>query len=246
MEMLALRWEKAAVRWTDQFLCLTESERVVADRRGIKLEGKVSVIPNGVDLGRFGARDREVARNQLGLDAGPLVVCIGRLSEQKGQDLLLTAWAVVHQRIPDARLVLVGDGPLRQILQSQANGAVSLVGNAIDPRPWYAAANVVVVPSRWEGMALVPLEALASGRSVVMTDVSGALETVALGAGAIVPQEDPDAIAEALISRLVNTDAADAEGLAGQAYIREHYDVRVVGSRVLDLYSEVLERSDAP
>ncbi|WP_420713241.1 glycosyltransferase family 4 protein, partial [Streptomyces sp. Tu 6176] len=103
----------------------------------------------------------------------PLVVCVGRLCRQKGQDVLLRAWGPVAERVPGARLVLVGDGPDHDRLRDLAPPSVAFTGAVADPLPWYRAADVVVLPSRWEGMALAPLEAMACARPVVAADVGG-------------------------------------------------------------------------
>jgi glycosyltransferase involved in cell wall biosynthesis len=106
---------------------------------------------------------------------------------------------------------------------------------------WYVAADVVVLPSRWEGMALVPLEAAACGRSVVVTDVAGAREAVPDEAGsAIVPPGDATALATALVSRLGNRQAADREGERTRRHVLRHHDARRSTDSVLAVYRDVL------
>ncbi|MEU0375341.1 glycosyltransferase, partial [Streptomyces sp. NPDC006283] len=179
---LALQWERYGTRWTTRTLCVSESERRAGEEAGIR--ARWSVIRNGIDLTHFTAgddRSRETARAALPelfgvpLEA-PLVVCVGRLCRQKGQDLLLRAWPGVSGAVRGARLVLVGDGPDGAELRRTAPPGVLFAGACPDTRPWLRAADVAVLPSRWEGMALAPLEAMACGRPVVLTDVSGARE----------------------------------------------------------------------
>ncbi|HEY9439632.1 MAG TPA: glycosyltransferase, partial [Streptomyces sp.] len=143
---LARQWERFGARWCDHILCVSESERLTGQRAGIA--ARWSVIHNGIDLGRFrpgGREGREVARGELPLLAevpagAPLVVCIGRLSRQKGQDVLLRAWQ--RMRVPGARLVLVGDGPSRDGLREAAPADVLFAGAVDDVRPWIHAADV--------------------------------------------------------------------------------------------------------
>ena len=99
------------------------------------------------------------------------------------------------------------------------------MGARSDVRSWLAAADVVAVPLRWDGMSLVPLEAMASARSVVATSVSGIVESVPDDVGAIVPPEDPAAMAAALSQRLLEPSRADDEGWAGRAHVEAHHDV---------------------
>lgn len=210
----ALAWERAAIRWTDRVICVSDDEAALGRERGVR--AATTVVPNVVDPGPApGPRDE--ARVALGLDEAPLVVCLGRLAHQKGQDRLLSAWPGVRRLVPEARLVLVGDGPLMAELAEVSRGLddVHLVGPTTDPRRWYDAADVVAVPSRWEGMALVPLEAQAAGRSVVATEATGLAESVPRGTGAIVPGDDAAALARALAERLAG-DLADREGAAGR------------------------------
>ncbi|WP_345944485.1 glycosyltransferase, partial [Streptomyces sp. SID7804] len=167
---LALRWERWAARWASRVVCVSEAERATGVRAGIA--GRWAVVPNGVDPERFRPATADTVRAVLpplaGLPAqAPLAVCVGRLCRQKGQDVLLRAWRSVARRVPDARLVLVGDGPERDRLRAAAPPSVLFAGAVTDVSRWYQAADVVVLPSRWEGMALAPLEAMACGRPVV-------------------------------------------------------------------------------
>jgi glycosyltransferase involved in cell wall biosynthesis len=236
----SLQWERRALRWTDRVVCVSRAECEDGLRAGLRLEGRTVVVPNGVDTERFTPGDREAARARLGVGPGPLAVCVGRLSRQKGQDVLLEAWPGVRDAVAGVTLALVGDGPDREELSGRAPEDVRFVGRA-DPLDWYVAADVVVLPSRWEGMALVPLEAAACGRSVVVTDVAGARETIPDDAGsAVVPPEDATALAAALVPRLANREAADREGERARQHVLRQHDVRRTTGSVLDVYRDVL------
>ncbi|WP_159057035.1 glycosyltransferase, partial [Streptomyces scabiei] len=184
MAALARGWERAGARWASRVVCVSEAERVTGDRAGVR--ARWTVIPNGVDAGRFSPAAADIVRAGIPLltgvaPAAPLVVCVGRLCRQKGQDVLLAAWEAVLRRVPTARLVLVGDGPEAERLRALAPEGVLFAGDVADAAPWYRAADLVVLPSRWEGMALAPLEAMACGRPVVLTDVDGARESLPPG-----------------------------------------------------------------
>ncbi|MFI8436148.1 glycosyltransferase family 4 protein [Streptomyces sp. NPDC079020] len=243
---LALKWERFGARWADHILCVSESELRTGREAGIT--ARCSVIHNGIDLGRFrpgDPADRRSARAALplltGVAAGaPLVVCIGRLSRQKGQDVLLRAWR--RMRVEGARLVLVGDGPDRDSLRATAPAGVLFTGASDDVRPWIHAADVLVLPSRWEGMALAPLEAMACGRPVVMSDVNGARESLPPGGEAhcIVPPEDPAALAAALTGLLTDPALRDALSRSVQRHTRAVFDVRRTARAVAGLYQELV------
>ena len=243
----ALRWERLAARYCDAVVCVSEREREIGERAGVR--ARFVVVPNGVDLGVFPEateQDRRDARARLGLPEGGLVVCVGRLSQQKGQDLLLEAWPAVAARVPDARLVLVGDGPERQKLLAREVQGVMLAGVRDDVPDWLAAADVVALPSRWEGMALTILEAMSRGRSVVATDVAGSREALTDGGGVVVPVEDVAALEAALVTRLLNPELAAEEGRVGRAAAERHHDVRHTAAAISEVYEDVLERRASP
>jgi glycosyltransferase involved in cell wall biosynthesis len=223
----ALAWERLAARWTDLIVCVGEGEATHARHR--QVGARHVVIRNGVDLASFTPateQARAAARNQLGIDQeAPLAVCLGRVTRQKGQDVLLTAWPQVRRHCPAARLCIVGDGDLLPLLRGCAPPGVRFVPPVTDPWPWYAAADVVVLPSRWEGLSLILLEALASGCSVVVSNIPGLAEAVTASVGARVPVGDARAVAEALTRRLTNADLRVAEGRAA-ALAAKAFDVR--------------------
>jgi glycosyltransferase involved in cell wall biosynthesis len=235
-----LGWERLAARWTDVVLCVSDEERRVGEQSGIRTHYRV--LPNGANLERFQPGDRPAARAALGVDPDvPLIACVGRLHRQKNQGALLDVWERVRAAVPGARLALVGDGPDREQLEARAPDGVDFVGSVDDVRPWLAAANAIAQPSRWEGMSLALLEALASGRSVVVTDVQGMREVVVDGVGAVVPPEDPDALLAALVERLRDPERADEEGRAGRRHVEANHDRRVQLDAVAALYEELLD-----
>ncbi|WP_336323414.1 glycosyltransferase, partial [Streptomyces lavendofoliae] len=244
---LARRWERWAARWTDRVICVSEAERRRGEHAGVRAPW--SVIHNGVDARRFTAGPgRAAARAALGLPATPpLVVCVGRLCRQKGQDTLLESWPAVLDRVPDARLVLVGDGPGAEDLRAtaarwgRADRTVAFAGAVTDTAPWYRAADLVVQPSRWEGMALAPLEAMAAGRPVLLTDVDGARESLPPGheTHCLVRPHDPAALAGALAALLRRPVLREALGRQAQQHVLRRFDVRRANAALADVYREV-------
>jgi glycosyltransferase involved in cell wall biosynthesis len=235
----AVRWERLAARWTAAVVCVSEAERQLGSLAGVRADFRV--IPNAVDLGVFReatTEDREQARGRLGLGGEPLVVCVGALRRQKGQDVLLEAWPRVRERVPAAVLVLVGDGPERGALERRAAGDVVFAGDRPDVPDWLAAGDVVALPSRWEGMSLVLLEAMARGRSVVATDVPGVREAVG-DAGEVVPVEAASPLAAALVKRLLDPDRAAREGHAARERAEQSHDLRRACERFGELYAEL-------
>ncbi|KUL23482.1 glycosyltransferase [Actinoplanes awajinensis] len=233
-----LAWERLAARRTALFVCVGDGEARQGRTAGVR--GRYTVVRNGVDLDRFrpaDTADRVAARRRLRVPTdSPLAVCPGRLTRQKGQDVLLAAWPAVRDRCPSAHLVLVGDGDLAGRLRARATGGVTFAGAVDDVRDWLVAADVVALPSRWEGLSLVLLEAMALGRSVVVSDIPGLGEALGPGAGDRVAPEDTQALAAALSTRLLHRPVCDAEGAAAARHAAR-FDVR-------DTYEQLAARTE--
>jgi glycosyltransferase involved in cell wall biosynthesis len=187
-------------------VCYRWADVVTANSKGalVPLEAfvprqKLAFLPNPLAA----APSSEVA-----VVTAPTVITVGRLVEQKGIDVLLDAWAKVAAVLPDWRLALVGDGPLTGELKERARNlgiadSVDWVGHVSDPFPYLRGAKLFVMTSRFEGTPNALLEAMACGLPAVVSDASpGPCELIGEGddaAGLIVPVEDADATAEAII-----------------------------------------------
>jgi len=198
----------------------------------------ITVINNGVDRDHFSPDGPRVDRDP-GL---PLIVCVGRLSEQKGQDLAIRALARLRDQ--SARLRLVGSdstGGERERLEALAVSLgvadrIEWRGHVTDSAPELRTADLVIAPSRWEGMSLVFLEAMACGAAMVVADVSGS--EVVDGAGVIVPREDPQALAEAIAALLEDAPLRRRLGEAARERSRS-YDLGSTMLRNMDLWSDL-------
>jgi glycosyltransferase involved in cell wall biosynthesis len=196
----------------------------------------VAIVNMGVDLRRFAIADRRSARVRLGLtEEGPLVLAVGGLTERKNPLTLLQAFARVRAAAPEARLALVGDGPLARAVDA---GAASLgLGPALiragavpheRVADWMAACDLLALVSRVEPLGQVALEAMASGRPVVATRVGGTAEIVPDGiAGALVDPADRVAIAAAILGVLAAPPTPAACRAAAEAHSVDRQAERV-------------------
>jgi glycosyltransferase involved in cell wall biosynthesis len=238
----ALQWERLAARWTHALVCVSQYEQRVGEERGIRAPWHV--VPNTVDLEAFPPADevaRAAARRRLALIDAPIAVCVGRLSPEKGQDRLLRVWPLVRRQVPAAELILVGEGPTRDGLEGSLPPGARIVGEQRDVGTWLAAANVVVLPSRWEGMPLALLEAMASARSVVGTDVGGVREALGADAGAVCADVDAS-FAAAIAKRLLHPQLADAEGVTARVRATR-FDARFKVEMFAEAYALARRRS---
>ncbi|AWB81550.1 alpha-(1-2)-phosphatidylinositol mannosyltransferase [Corynebacterium yudongzhengii] len=208
-------------------------------------------LPSGVDTEYFQPIDpaeRAQIRSRHGFGAEPLVVCISRLVRRKGQDQLLRAWPEVMRRHPDARLVIVGEGPYRPRLRRMARElpkrAVTFTGamERSAMRDLLAAADVAAVPARTrlggldvEGLGIVYLEAQAAGVPVIAGDSGGAPETVRPDTGVVVPGRATDKLARA-VAKLLDDPARRKEmGEAGRRHAVEAWSRERMAKRLAEV-----------
>lgn len=166
------------------------------------------------------AADIAAALADIGADGRPVVLAVARLAPQKGLDVLIDAAAQWRDRDPQPRMVIAGDGPLASDLRtraSQAGADVALLGGRDDVPALLAAADVVVVPSRWEARALVIQEAMRSGRPIVATRVGGTAELTGADGALLVPPDDAAALARAVTAVLDDAALAASLGQAAKA-----------------------------
>ncbi len=249
-QRLIREWERFAARWTAVTICASQGEAATGRRNGVR--GRFAYVPPNIDVAPIDAlcdRDRASVRAELGLSAGqPVVVCAARLCEQKGQDVAVAAWPLVRDAIPNAELVLVGDGPARRDLEQQMGMGIRFIGRVERETAlaWMYAADIVICPSRWEGSSLVPLEARELGRPVVASDADGMREAVAEDIGRVVPANFPRALTSAVIDLLANPGRAMDAGFRARKLALEE---RLVAGdedpndpgRLSTLYAEVHE-----
>ena len=220
---LLRRVHRRIVRRADRVVCTSDAvlEHFAALEPAAR--NKMARIHNGVDVAAIraaaGAADRAAIRASLGVAPGAtMLLAVGRLVEQKGHDVLLAALAT--RPLAEATLVLVGRGELETSLRASAAampGRVVFAGVRTDVPALMAAADLFVMPSRWEGFGLVAAEAMTAGRAVVASRVSALPEVVEHGVtGLLVPPDDPDALAAAIASLLADPAKRDAFGAAGR------------------------------
>ena len=189
---------------------------------------------------------RAEVRHRLGLsDDTPVVVSVTRLHPQKDLTTLVAAWAGVVARVPDAQLVVVGEGPARPEVEAAVaaaglQGSVQLIGSRPRAADELAAADVAVLTSVWEAIPIVLAEALLLGVPVVSTDVGMASDLMGAGTGGrVVPVGDAEAVADGLVALLEDSDRA-AVGRAGQLRAEQVFDPDALVAGVAAVYEELV------
>jgi len=204
---------------------------------------RICVIPNGVAAEEFSSDSKEESRKALDISADArLVGMVARLHWQKGADLLIRAARVVRSRAPDLRIVLIGDGPERQALVRLArdegvSDIVTFTGYRADARRVLYACDIVVLPSRHEGLPFTLLEGMAGGKPVVAANVGGIPSVVVNGVtGLLFPPEDIAGLAAALIRLLDDPAARQRMGEAGRERVKIHFSEQAVLESTLSVY----------
>lgn len=262
------RWAAAAARWTGRrTAAVTACSRDLASRAERFVSGSVDWTPYGVDPVRFcprpGERDelRSVIGERHGVPTGdPWILAVGRLVHKKGFDRLVEALPTVRQRVPGARVLLVGEGPLRGELlerarQAGVEEAVHLLGAAAHAEipGYYAAADLVAVPSvhgpggNVDGLPNTFMEGLASGTPVVASRVGGMPDIARDGETALlVPEGDPRALGRAVAALLGDEDRRRRMGAAARDDVEERLGWDGVARRLEEIYLRSLGRSGGP
>jgi L-malate glycosyltransferase len=244
----------AVTRWkygrAAAIVAVSNAVAAVLARGGID-RARIDVVPDGTDTRRVIAPAPRQALAALGVPDGvPLVVQVAQLVGHKDPVNFVRAIATARSRIPSLHALLVGDGPLRaeaeRVRESFGlTGAVVLTGYRTDADQLLAAADVVVLSSREEGMGSVLLDALLLGKPIAATTAGGIPEIIEDGiSGTLVPPEDSKALGDAIADLLQNPDLASR--LSSGARDRAHaFSAESMARRTLAIYERVLSRRSA-
>jgi glycosyltransferase involved in cell wall biosynthesis len=238
--------ERALAGSSQAVVAVGASEAQTIKKSGVCDPARVHTIPNGVRVQDL-ARQVPLTRSELGAPEGvPLLLVAGLLNVAKGQDLAIQALRAPALRA--AHLLVVGHGPWEVDLRALAQRAgvaqrVHFLGWRSDLARIYGAVDWLLLPSRWEAMPYVVLEALACGTPVVATPVDGAREILtAATCGVLSPSTDLDALSSTLDNALRLPESTRlAYGRAGQRLVAEEYSVDRMLDRLQALYSQVLQ-----
>lgn len=229
----------------DQLIAVSRSiERKIVDEG--RDTTKVRMIYNGVDLERYDHQEPCCTlADEYGMEPGSQIVgVVARLEPEKGHPTLLEAWPEVVRKVPDAYLLIVGEGGRREALERQARELriahrVVFTGRRDDVPAVTAALDVAVLPSYREAQGLTILEAMALSRPVVASNVGGIPEMIEDGvSGLLVPPRDPAALAAAIVRLLKDHSLADTLGRAGHDLVHDRFCIELMVKAVEEIYDE--------
>jgi glycosyltransferase involved in cell wall biosynthesis len=242
---ISLRWPR---RWFTDFgdhvhAASEDSRRWIVDEGRVD-PAKITLVPHGVDVGRFAAADvatKTAARRSFGLDDSDLVAAfVGRLEDPKNESWLIDLAAATAGQFPKLRVLLAGDGPnaprLRDRIDAEnLHDRVRLLGE-IDPLPLYQAADALLLPSAREGFSYVCAEAMSVGVPVLRTRTSGTTATIVENVTGRSTEIDHDAFIRAAVEFLGDRKKLVEMGKAAAAHVRAELTFDLQVNRTLDLY----------
>ncbi|MCB9422079.1 MAG: glycosyltransferase [Ardenticatenaceae bacterium] len=220
----------------------------VAKARQPQFPGKIlHVVPNAVEsIPPLPKTERQALRTELtGNTARPLLISVGRLTPQKGVDDLLTAFAQVCRKHPQAALIIAGAGSIFDDLNTQIKSLglennAWLLGSRTDVPRLLGASDLFVSASHWEGLPVAMLEAMSAGLPVAATGVGDVPVVVTSCSGVVVPPHKPEQLAQAISDLLDKPEQLAVMGSAARERVNLHYSPSVWLNRLLALYDEVL------
>ncbi len=244
----------AHVHGMNSATCFKHSTMIIAVSEAVKKhlcaqglpEDRVTVVHNGVNLAKFEPMPIDDARSELGIDSSPLIGVFGRLSSEKGQRVALESMALVAQNIPNARMLMVGDGKDYKDLITLAETleiSEKVRFESFNPniQPMISACDVVLIPSQKEGFGLVAVNAMALERPVVATNIGGLPEIIKDGeTGILTPPNDPQAISQALYELLLDPKKMQQMGKLGRKRTEKHFDLNIQISLVLEVLKGIV------
>lgn len=247
MTKVFLAAEKVAAGLCDSVTTLTEIERLELISMGVAPARKVVAVPDGIDFERYAGyrldpADKAALLGRFGFAAGDDVICsVGRLTTEKGHDVLVEAMGGILRAHPKARLIIVGDGPERKALGSAASKiggkAIGFAGLIEDVRPYLSSSKVFVLPSRYEGFGLAAAEAMAAGTPVVASRAGGVPELVQDGrTGLLFEPGDAEGLARAVSEILQNPDKASKMVISAAKEVEERYSLQAMVANFERLY----------
>lgn len=248
------RWhlwlDRATSGLVERYACVSEGVASFSKSIARLPPEKLVVIPNGVDLSRFGGRSRENA--DLGLPPGQrLIVYAGRLESQKRVDWLLGLAPRFFQQLPGHLLVIAGDGPLagelRQLnTQLGLDDRVRFLGWRGDLPAILQSSDLLVLPSAWEGMPQVVLEAMACGKPVVATDVEGVRQALGAAAdGQVVAPDDKDTFVHNVIAFCQNPPLSETVGRRNRSRVEQAFTIERMVEAYEGLYRRLVAKAGA-
>ncbi len=254
LRKLYILLERRFSRFTDGLVLVSQADFQKAKKHRLAAEAKMFVILNGIDP-QPGLSEEEIRRKRLALGwpVDELVVgTVARLHRQKGVPTLLDAAPRLFAAVPGARVVVVGDGPLgrklrKKVSRRRLEEKLFFLGERKDALELLSLFDVFVLPSLWEGLPFVLIEAASLRKPIVATAVDGITEVVENGmTGCLVPPGNPRALADAIINLIQDRQKASRLAANARSIIPPRFPLRRMVEQTQNLYVDLWRRKSRP
>ena len=246
-------FEKIATWFCDAVITDSPSEKALAMRKRVAQDGKIAVVPPGIELRDYNPKmqegERRACLDKVGLPGGQKVVTmIGRLAPQKDPVTFIRSCEAIHRERPQVSYLLVGDGPLMdqclQLIKSLGlNEKIAVLGWRRDYQMLLKLSDVLVLTSLWEGLPFVLLEAMALSKPVVGTRTTGTVDVIKNGQnGFLVTPQSPDLLAGKVMWILDNPEAASEMGQAARRTVEEQFTLVKTIPSIEEIYLDLYEK----
>lgn len=235
-----LRWvTRAVLKRVDQVIALSSPLAALTKNLGVH-EDRIRILPNGVDVEYF--MPPEAERDSI-------ILFVGSLVERKGVRDLVEATPRVLQALPDYRVVIIGEGPQRESLESRSvdlglKGRIEFLGvkRPSEVRYWMQKSKLLALPSREEGQGVVLLEAMACGTPCVASEVGGIPDVINESVGRLVPPGEPEKLANAVVATLQDPTIWQSYHEQARRYVVKRFSWQALAKELLLIYDD-LQRS---
>lgn len=236
--------------WGDKVIAISQavSDHLSQDFR--VLNDKIRLVDSGIDVNQYNviSQDEKLAqRKKFALGKEPVIGIIARLSDVKGQDILISSMPYILKTIPDAKLLVIGEGKMKDVLKKMVNDLdleknVIFLPNVINTKETLSTLDVFVMPSRQEGLGLSIMEAQACGLAVVASRVGGIPSLIEDGkTGFLFESENSKDLAEKIITVLNDPDRACQMGRSARSFIVENHSAEKMIEGTLNVYKELVQ-----
>jgi len=238
-------FKKLTSHWADKIVAISQAVRDdVINRYQIPIE-KVTVIYNGLEIKKFLNNEREIPVSQESIRVGT----IGRLEPQKGQTVLIKAWGMINQ--PTWSCHLAGEGSLtaeltQQITRANLNQQVKLIGPITNVALFLKELDIFVLPSLWEGLGIVLLEAGLSGCPIIASQVDGVTEIINEKTGWLVPAGDAEILAQKIVwlGNNLSDPAVQDKTIHLKEKIIQKFSITRISEQYSELYQSLLKQKE--
>lgn len=233
----AAKFDRVMSSFTDLIVAVSEQvKQYYVEKQGFRKE-KISVLHNGIETRSLYEHYATCATDHLRLtlrlsETDKVILTVGRLTHQKGIDVLLDAMPGVLRSMPNTKVLILGEGELSNMLRQRASSlniedSVRFIGYREDVVPYFKIADVVAMPSRWEGLPYAALEASACGKMLIASDTGGLREIISHGeTGFLTQPEDSKLLTHHIIQALKDTDVCAACGNRARERVSARFELK--------------------